>query len=172
MNEENKQARLVERLAEILEGDVENLRRMLARLDGIRCAVIKRDDAALAGILDEIHGEQNGQQMRQNARQQLRMELGRYYGVSTEQITLGFLLKMVNDSDKKMLAEKRKQLKKLSDDLKREYAAAVFLLGQCAKINKQLLDAIFNRNKGSGIIYDSGGAAQKDGIPAFVNMKL
>lgn len=172
MTEGSKTTEAVERLSAVLDSDIENLQKMLTRLDSMRSAVIKRDDAELAGILNEIRSDEQIQQERQNQREQIRREIAEIFEVSLEKITLTFLEKRVSETQKKILADKKKQLRILSGDLKREYAATVFLLGQCAKINKQMLDAIFNRGKGDAVIYDSGGTARRENGAAFVNMKL
>jgi hypothetical protein len=63
-------------------------------------------------------------------------------------------------------------LRILAGRLKKEYAATVFLLAECARFNRLMLNIIFNKQKADVIAYDAAGAAKRQSQPAFVNMKI
>jgi hypothetical protein len=162
----------VEQLFAFLDCDIGNLRKTLSRLDQMRSAVIKRDDAELVKILDEVRCEMQLQQTQQLQRRLLRKELAEILGCSCEDMTLTKLQKFLPEGQGDVSAEKKEQLKILAGRLKKEYSATVFLLAQCARLNRLLLNTIFSKQRADVITYDAAGAAKRQSQPAFVNMKL
>ena len=65
----------VDRLFAVLDVESEHLRNCLSRLGELRCLVIKRDEAALSKLLEDIHTEAEDYAGNESKRLALRREL-------------------------------------------------------------------------------------------------
>jgi hypothetical protein len=162
----------VEQLSLCLDRDIDNMQKTLLRLDEMRSAVIKRNDAGLVRLLDEIRCEMQAYETQQSQRSGIREELAGMLGCSCEEMTLTNLQKWLPEGQGRELAEKKERLKILAGRLKKEYSATVFLLAECARFNRLMLNGIFNKQKPDVITYNAAGVANEERKPAFVNMKL
>jgi hypothetical protein len=160
------------RLIEVLDRDIESLQKNLSRLDQMRSAVIKRDDGSLGRILGELRTEGESLQMQEAMRKLIRKNLAEFFDCSYEDVTLTKLIKVLPAGQGDIIAEKKEHLRELAAKLKREYSATVFLMAECARFNRLMLNMIFSRRDAEAVIYDSAGSARRQSQAAFVNMKL
>jgi ribosomal 50S subunit-associated protein YjgA (DUF615 family) len=66
----------VEQLLAVLDQDIRHLETTLSQLEALRSHLIKHDDAALSGLLDEIRGRTQEYAATQQMRQSWRMRWG------------------------------------------------------------------------------------------------
>jgi hypothetical protein len=161
----------VDELLVCLDNDMQNIEINLSYLNQIRALVIKRDDAGLEKLLENIHIRTDRLVKNQSSRQLLRKALASSLGCSFEQVTLSLLETSVSQEKKAQLIHKKRQLRTLTDRLKQEYASTAFLLSECARFNSLLLKNIFALDR-AAIVYNASGITKRQTDPAFVNVRF
>jgi hypothetical protein len=151
-------------MLECLDVDIEHFRENLARLNEMRGLVIKRDDAALQALLDDIHLESESYKENESRRQMIRKKIADSLECGIEKITLSLLETTLSEPKRRQVCEKRTQLKSLVNDFKKEYSSTIVLVSECARFNKMMIKSIFNHGKTNPMYYGANGAVreQKD----------
>jgi hypothetical protein len=155
-----------------LECDVEYLQNCLLYLDELKKLVIKRDEAALLGLLEVIQTELVGHKKHEQNRQLARRELAEALGCSSTQITLTALQKFFPQDKCTRLVDIKAKLKTLVERLKVEYAGTAILVAECSRFNSLVLKSIFAQGKTGETYYNANGAANRQSESAFVNLRL
>lgn len=155
-----------------LECDVEYLQNCLLYLDELKRLVIKRDEAALRGLLEVIQAELAGHKKHESARQMVRKELAENFGCNCTQMTLTALERFLPQDKCARIADLKARLKILIERLKVEYASTAMLLAECSRFNSLVLKNIFAQGKAGGTYYNANGVANRQDESAFVNLKL
>ncbi|MBN2183263.1 MAG: hypothetical protein JW715_15235 [Sedimentisphaerales bacterium] len=162
----------VDELLVCLDKDIEHIQKSLSYLDELRTLVIRRDDAALSTLLEEIRTESNGYKKNESNRQSIRLELAECLGCAAKDITLSALERFAPEAKKEILVRNKMKLKALIEELKKEYSCTAMLLADCARFNDKLLKSIFNLGRTGEVYYNANGAAKQQRDAAFVNMKF
>lgn len=162
----------VDKLLVCLDVDIEHIQKSLSNLDELRSLVIKRDDAALSKLLEEIRAESDDYRKNESNRQSIRSELAEFLGCTVKDVTLSTLEESVPEAKKELIVQNRMKLKALIEELKKEYASTAALLSDCARFNNMLLRSIFNLGRTGEVYYSANGAAKEQREAAFVNMKF
>ncbi len=155
-----------------LECDVEYMQNCLLYLDELKKLVIKRDEAALRGLLEVIQAELAGHKKHEQNRQLARKNIAEALGCSNTEITLTALLKFLPQDKYTRLVDIREKLKSRIERLKAEYASTAMLVAECSRFNSLVLKSIFAQGKTGGTYYNANGAANRQSESAFVNLKL
>jgi len=160
----------INELIEVLDKDIQYLNQSLAHLDNLRQFVIKRDDRALASLLQTIQTEAAEYAGNETKRRQIRKDLAETLRCSANQLTLSSLARILPQDKKYQLARQKTQLKSLTGKLKNEHKNTSFLLAECARFNRKLLKNIFQLGSRQTKTYTHDGSCQQQNLPAFVNM--
>jgi septal ring factor EnvC (AmiA/AmiB activator) len=167
-------------LLEVLDEDIRYLEGTLSCLDTLRSLLIKREEAALEKLLDEVRRQADAHQANERKRQQLRQELAADLGCDARELTLSRLgaalagpLRFEGQRrSRAAVADRQAQLRSLATRLKREYTLTVLLVRDCTRFNQALLE-IFLGSSGRGMAtYSPTGAAQRGVEAALMSMKL
>ena len=162
----------VDELLAVLDKDIQHIQDSLSRLNELRSLVIKRDDAALGELLENIQGESNSYTSNELKRQSIRKELANAMGCNLRKMTLSMLEAGLAKAKKAQVAERKEKLRSLTKELKREHLGTAMLLSDCARFNSLLLRSIFDLGKTGMVYYNSNGAAKRQSDTAFVNLEF
>jgi hypothetical protein len=162
----------VDELITLLDLDARHLRKSLAQLNELRALLIKRDDTAMAKLLECIQDESNSYKDHESLRQSLRKELAQTLGCTTDQLTLSRLESMLPAAMRAQLNYRRTELESLIAQLRREYVSTSLLLSEFARLNTLVLNGILSLGGPDTTTYDSTGAAKRQTDTAFVNLHL
>ncbi|MHC4500298.1 MAG: flagellar export chaperone FlgN [Planctomycetota bacterium] len=162
----------VDELLVVLDKDIQHIQESLSRLNELRSLVIKRDDAALDGLLEKIRVESDGYAANELKRQSIRKELAIALGCNFEQMTLSRLEAALSEGKEAQVSRRKTRLRSLTKDLKKEQLSTALLLSECARFNRLLLNSIFDLGKTGTTTYNSSGATSRQSDTAFVNLQF
>ena len=161
----------IDELLAVLDKDIQHIQESLSRLKELRSLVIKRDDAALGNLLDEIRAEADNYADNESRRQSIRNELAIAFGCDVKQMTLSKLETTLSKGKNTQIAERKARLKSLTSRLKEEHLVTVLLLSECARLNRLFLNSIFNAGKTETVVYDSNGITRRQIDTALINLR-
>jgi DNA repair exonuclease SbcCD ATPase subunit len=166
-------------LLEVLDEDIRHLERTLSRLDTLRSLLIKREDAALQQLLEEVRRQAEAYQANEQKRQQLRRELAAALGCAQGDLTLTRLQRALADTShpeppcwQDALADRQARLRSLAAQLKREYTLTVLLVRDCLRFNRSLMQIFFGIGGRGQATYSPTGAPRPESGAALMSMKL
>lgn len=162
----------IDELLHVLETDIQHIQENLSRLNELRSSVIKRNEADLKKLLENIRAESDGCRKHELQRTRLRKELASALDCDLEEMTLSKLETILSGEKRIELAAKKAELKALAGRLKREHLSTTMLLSDCARFNRQLLKCIFDLGNMGIVYYDSKGSTKRGMTEAFVNMQF
>jgi hypothetical protein len=161
----------VDRLLAVLDEDIRHIRGSLSRLDELRSLVIKRDDTALARLLENIRSEADDYAANESMRQAIREELADAVGCEVETMTLSRLETVLPEDRRAQVADRKARLRALVNELRKEHISTAMLLSECARFNSQLLRAVFNIGRTGSVTYSPTGAAKRQTDTTLVNLQ-
>ncbi|MCU0914470.1 MAG: flagellar protein FlgN [Planctomycetes bacterium] len=170
----------VAELLEVLDADIRHLEDTLTRLDRLRCLLVKREDSALEGLLEEIRGQSQTCQTNEQRRQGLRRELAAALGCSCGELTLSKLRQVLaapagSETQRRWgmaLAQRQSRLRTLTAQLTREHTLTVLLIRDCTRFNRSLLRLFFESGGRGGTMYRPNGTAQHQTSVSLMSMQL
>jgi hypothetical protein len=162
----------VDRLLVCLYRDVEHMQESLKQLDEMRRLVIKRDEAALGKLLENLHSVSDCFRNHELNRKSIRKELAESLGCDIEQMTLSALHQWLPEAKKDQVTQMKQKLRSLSAELKKEYLSTMLLLSECARFNNMLLKGILGLGKTESVHYKSNGQTRRHIDTAFVNLQI
>lgn len=162
----------VDQLLVYLDRDARHIQESLQQLNEMRRLVIKRDEAALGKLLENIQGASDCYRDHELNRKSIRKELADRLGCNVEQITLSALESCLPEAKKDRVTQMKAKLRSLTAELKKEYLSTALLLSECARFNNMLLKGIFDLGKTESIHYKSNGETRRHIDTAFVNLQI
>ncbi len=162
----------IDELLRCLDKDIEHVGGSLSLLNELRSLVIKRDEDSLGRLLENIQTESDTYKSQELKRHTIRKELALALGCNPEQVTLSKLEAVLPEEEKGQVAERKAQLKSLTNKLKKEHLSTALLLSECARFNRLLLKSILNFGKTGTVYYDSDGSTKQQSDTAFVNLQF
>lgn len=162
----------VEELLACLDNDVRHIEQNLSQLNELRRLVIKRDDAALGELLENIQAQSDRHKSQDQRRQSIRRDLAGALGCDVGQMTLSALQQKLPEAKREQLNEVRTKLKSLVAELRKEYRSTVLLLSECSRLNNLLLRSVFNFGRTSQVTYNASGVTRRQTDAAFVNLQF
>jgi hypothetical protein len=162
----------VDKLLVCLDRDVRHMQESLQNLNEMRRLVIKRDEAALGKLLENIQGESDSYRNHELNRKSIRKELADNFGCDVEQMTLSALESCLPEAQKDRVTQMKTKLRLLGSELKKEYLSTSLLLSECTRFNNLLLKGIFDLGKTESLHYKSNGQTRRQIDTAFVNLQI
>lgn len=162
----------VNQLLAVLDKDIQNIQDNLSRLNELRIFVVKRDDASLQKMLENIQTESNSYKKNETARKLIREELAAAMDCRFEQVTLSRLETELTGEEKNEVTQRKIKLKTLAEKLKKEHSSTVTLLSDCARFNRLLLKSILELGHAGSVTYSQRGFTERQNSAAFMNMQL
>ncbi len=162
----------IERLLGILDEDIRYVQRALSLLDELRAGLVKRDYAALSGLLEEIRRQADAQRTRDSERRSMREEFGAALGWEVGEVTLSRLEGTAPPGKREELSRRKTQLQSLTEELKKEHLKTAMLLSDCARFNRELLMSILESGKVGPITYGSDGTVCGSAHSVLVSMQF
>jgi hypothetical protein len=162
----------VDQLLVCLDRDARHIQESLQQLNEMRRLVIKRDEAALGKLLENIQGASDCYRDHELNRKSIRKDLADRLGYNVEQITLSALEPCLPEAKKDRVTQMKAKLRSLSAELKKEYLSTALLLSECARFNNMLLKGIFDLGKTESIHYKPNGETRRHIDTAFVNLQI
>jgi hypothetical protein len=183
----------VERLMVVLDKDIQHIQDSLSTLEQLRSLLIKRDDAAMDKLLENIRADLDSYAANDLERRLVRKELASVLGFSIEQMTLSKLEAVLTGDERIQVADKKRKLTALISELRKEYLSTALLLSECARFNNLLFRSILDLGKVgqpkgldkisrkgwpspkstfSGLIYSSDGSAKRQTDMNLVSLKF
>jgi hypothetical protein len=143
----------------------------LERLNALRAAVIRRDEETLGTLLEQTRCDADRHRtvtLEQRALEQRLVEA--IDGLSLP-ITLSRLCAALHGPTRTLFEQKQRALREIAHRVQLEYASTELLLRQCARCNRQLLDAIVGRSSRT-LTYDAQGQSRREAHRGLVSVKL
>ena len=162
----------VDELLVCLKTDVRHIQESLSNLNELRSLVIKRDDAALERLLENIRAESNRYANHESSRQSMRKELAGILGCNFEQVTLSALKAYLPEAKREQVTQVQTELKALTRELKKEHFRTSLLLSECARFNSLLLRSVFDLGQTGAVYYNSNGATKRQMDTAFMTLQF
>ncbi len=151
----------IDEMLECLDVDIEHLETNLLRLNDLRALVIKRDDAQLMRLLNDIQMESDSYREHEFKRQMIRKRLANLLGCGIEKVTLSNLASMLDEEKRNFVNVKKARIKALVESFKSEYASTIILVSDCSKFNKMLIKSIFEPSKTGSVYYKPNGKVRE-----------
>lgn len=134
---------LLDRLAEVLDREIEVLDLRCRQLDRLSPAIALRDEATLDTLLSQIEQTQQAHERIDADLREVRAELADALGLAEGELKLSSLLERLTGSRRSELAERRRKVIALSQDLQQKNFHSAVVLFECARLNRLLLSALF-----------------------------
>ena len=154
-----------------LDEQERSLEQTLERLNALRAAVIRRDEKTLSQLLERTRCDAD--RHRSVALQQRALEQRLVEAVDglALPVTLTQLCASLPEPTRAIFEQKQQSLRQAAHRVQLEYEATDLLLRQCARCNRQLLDAVTGRSSRS-LTYDAKGKSRREMHRGLVSVKL
>ena len=162
----------VAQLLLVLDKDIQQMQKSLSRLNEIRSLVVKRDEAGLGKLLENVQSEPDSSKCNELKRQSIQKELAIILDCSPKQITLSRLEAELAGEKQAQVAEKKAMLRLLANQLKKEHLSTSLLLSDCTRFNSILLKSILEFGQSGTITYSPKGFAKRQTNSAFMNVQF
>lgn len=162
----------VDELLACLDKDAQRLQESLSKLTELRTLVIKRDDAALGKLLENIQAGTDRYRTLESQRQSIRTDLASALGCDTEHITLSAIEKTLSKAKREQVRRMQSKLKSLVQQLRKEYLSTVLLVSECSRLNNMLLKSIFNVGGTGDMYYNANGVPRRQSGLTFMNLQF
>ncbi len=159
-------------LLAVLDEDIRHVRASLVRLDELRSLVVKRDQAALGRLLEIIREESQEYSMNESKRESMRIGFADVLECGVSDMTLSRLESALGDENRIEVAQRKVELRSLTEKLQREHAKTAMLLSDCARFNSSLLRGILGLGNTGTTTYGSDGARRVQSNSFFVSLQL
>jgi hypothetical protein len=163
---------LIEELLALLDADAVRLGITLSHLNNLRAGVIKRDEAAMAQLLETIKSQQDDRDAIENKRSELRQIAAAAFGCTAEEVNLSRIMEHVTPELRPQVAQRQQTLSRLVLKLKTEYTATAMLLNECSRFNRMLLDSIVGSRCKGVTTYNASGQMKRPNGSSFVAMQF
>jgi flagellar biosynthesis/type III secretory pathway chaperone len=144
-------------LRQLLDEEIALLDVRRSQLASLCAAIIDRDDDAVERLLDQIERAHELQAATDRRLEALRQVLCERLGCARDEVRLSALIAALPEADRQPLAERRQRIIELAERLQLEHMRTVILLGECARINRLLLESLFPAAEGVAT-YNARGA--------------
>jgi hypothetical protein len=162
----------VDALLDALDDDIRHAETSLALLDTLRSLLVKRDEAALNTLLNDLRKEAEVHADNERRREDLRRQIAAELQCDVGDVTLSLLTATLSGQRQMAVAERQTRLKALTADLKREYTLTAMLLADCARFNRSLMRVFFESDPKGNMTYGANGAAKHQPNVSLMNMHL
>jgi hypothetical protein len=163
---------LIEELLALLDADVVRLETALSTLNNLRAGVIKRNEAALAQLLETIKAQQDDRDAIENKRSELQQIAAAAFGCTPEQVNLSRIMEQLPPLSRRKVAQRQQTLARLVGKLKTEYAATAVLLNECSRFNRMVLDSIVGSRCKGVATYNASGQLKRQNGSGFIAMQF
>ncbi len=159
------------KLIETLDRDIAHLNSTLGHLDKLRMFVIKRDDRSMDELLGTIRKEVDAYKCIEKQRHILAQRLSKLLAFEKAEFNLTILCEHLQFETSQQLEEKIESLRFFMARLRKEHAATVTLIADCARLNSMLLNAIFGPSRPT-VGYGRSGSIKRMDQAAFMNLNF
>lgn len=136
-------AEQVDSLGPLLDEEIALLDVRRSQLASLCAAIVDRDDDAVERLLEQIERAQELQAATDRRLDALRQYLGEQLACPQDDRRLSALIERLPEDQRAPLAERRERIIDLAERLQLEHMRTVILLGECARINRLLLESLF-----------------------------
>lgn len=161
----------VQALLDVLDEDIRDIEATLLRLDALRTMLVKRDDAGLERLLEDIRRQSESHAVNERKRQDLRAELAVAAGCGPGDLTLSKLRAHLPEPSRTAVAQRQNRLRSLVAQLKREHLLTTVLLSDCTRFNRSLMQTFFGLSGTGNVTYSPSGAARHRSDTTLVSLK-
>lgn len=162
----------VDELLTVLDEDIRHVRTSLSRLDELRSLVVKRDQEALGKLLERIGEESHEYSTNESKRESMRRGFAATLKCEVSDMTLSRLESVLGDPKKTEVAQRKAELRSLTEELKTEYMKTAMLLSDCTRFNRALLRGILELGNTGAATYGSDGVTKVQNDSVFVSMEF
>lgn len=167
--DDNAVSELLEDLAVFLDGRTDQMQRTMEQLNVLRAAVIRRDERTMAEMLEQTRQESQLRDELDAAQVVLGRRLAAAFGL-TEPVNLTRLCAALDAQQAERFRHKQQTLLALAKRVRIEHSATEMLLRECARCNRQLLEAIVGHSAQNNT-YDPQGQARRSMDGSLVNVR-
>ncbi len=135
-------------------------------------SVMERDEPGLEALLKEIQTHENRMPELERKRQSIRGDLAIVLGLPFEQLTLTRLEDLLTGELQNQVSQMKAQLQVQTGALHAQRQGAVMFLADCTRLNRQLLNSVFDNRQESHTTYSARGNAEHQRSSALVNVQF
>jgi len=139
---------VVETLESLLDDEASLLDVRRSQLHSLRGAIVDRDDEAVERLLRQIERAQELQSATDEKLNTVRRALAEQLGCPASEVKLSALIAELPKPLRGALADRRQRIIDLAERLQIEHMRTVMLLGECARINRLLMESLFPDSRG------------------------
>ena len=165
------QQALIGDLSIFLDAREAELLETLGRLNTLRAAVIRRDEAALTQLLDAVQEDADRKRRLDAAQEAIEQRLLEGLAGLILPVTLSGICTLIDESLRPTLRQKQMALQHMAQRVQHELQATEMLLRECARCNRELLGVLLGCGRPSQT-YDPQGQSQWNVHHGLVSMKL
>jgi len=154
-----------------LDQQIDLLEAKRSQLADLFDGLIARDEEAVEAVLERIERTERLQTAADSYLSRVRGELARVIGGEGRKLRLLDVIEQLPPEQSRALADRRGRIVELSDSLRRQHLQTVLVLGECARINRLLLESILPEGE-SVMTYGTGGSDLWRSGTGLVDTKL
>ena len=158
-------------LLAVLDEDAEHMRRTIDHLNALRAAVIRRDEAGLKQLLDEVEAEGQSYRLVEMKRKRACNAVAGAADHPVERLNLSGLCEIVSEHVAEQVRARQTELKDVVQTLRMEHACTMALLRECSRLNRTLLNGMLGRSHET-LTYTAHGSETWCPQNDMVNIKL
>jgi len=140
---------LLDGLASALDDEARLLELSRAQLAGLTQAALQRDEERLGQLLDEIQTAERFHETTERTISDVRRALADKLACSREQVTLGWLSEHLPQQERTAIQRRKDHIARLLEGLQKEHLETAMVLGECARVNRRLLEGLFPQASGT-----------------------
>ncbi len=159
---------MVQRLTESLDRQIELLGARSAELDALSESICANDNDRMEQVLAEMALSRQRQDQADREFKAARDELAGHLGWQVGKTRLERLLGLVGEPDRRVLAQRRRQVAEMAETLRRKHRQTGILLAECARINRLLIDCLLGPDQ-RVTVYGATGAQHWRGCGSLMD---
>jgi len=149
---------MVRELLDVLDDEIELLNLRRSQLEVLSGAMLDRDEQAVGELLGEIEDSAQRQAATDLKLQAVRIALASAMGISAEGLKLSDIIEALRADVRPQVNYRRQQVILLIEALRAQHMETAFLVHECARINRVLLEGLFQIDP-RPVTYAAGGKA-------------
>jgi len=148
---------LLDELLGVLDAEAELLERKRRQLADLSDALVRRDDDATEGLLEQIELAGRQQESVDANLGALRRTLAGRFGCRADELRLSDLIERLPADRAAQVDTRRRRIVDLAESLRAQHLRTALLLMECARINRMMLESMLPRGD-TVMTYGAGGA--------------
>jgi len=159
---------MVRRLIDSLDSQLDLLGARSDELDALNESICANDNDRMEQVLAEMALSRQRQGLADRDFKEVRDDLAGHLGWQSGKTRLERLLGLVGEPERRVLAQRRRQVAELAQTLRRKHRQTTVLLAECVRINRLLIDCLLGQDQ-QVTVYGATGAQHWRGCGSLMD---